>query len=78
MKHCFAAEDYVGLETTVISEGMTIDMTPPIMNRDRLKVSEDYLTTENSIQITHSSGAFSDPESGEALKSSLILITQQI
>ena len=59
----------MGLETSATSESVTIDMTHPVVNRDKLLVSESFLSAENSIQIVYINGAFVDPESGR-LKSS--------
>ena len=59
------AQDHVGLETSVVSEGVTIDINSPIIDKDKLIVSGHYLTSEEDIQISYANGAFVDPESGE-------------
>ena len=55
----------MGLETSVVSEGVTIDINYPIMDKDKLIVSGHYLTSDEDIQISYANGAFVDPESGE-------------
>ena len=54
----------MGLETSVTSESVTIDMTHPIVNRDKLLVFGRFLNAENSIRIVYINGVFVDPESG--------------
>ena len=65
MRICFVALDFVGHETSVTSEGITIDTSPPRVDRDQIYVSSNYLTTDNSIQISYTNGVITDPESGE-------------
>ena len=68
----------MGLETSVTSESVTIDMTLPIVNRDRLLVFGRFLNAENSIRIVYINGVFVDPESGRLkLKNAISIIEIQ-
>ena len=60
------AQDHVGLETTVTSQSVMVDFTKPVVNKDKVIVSSHYLTSDTSVQISYSNGAFVDLESGKS------------
>ncbi|XP_070572151.1 uncharacterized protein [Ptychodera flava] len=57
------ASDFVGLSSDVVSEGVTVDVTPPVKTDKSIDVGGAYLTSVSVISAKWN-GVFEDQESG--------------
>ncbi|XP_070572874.1 uncharacterized protein [Ptychodera flava] len=57
------ATDYVGLRSEAVSNGITVDVTPPMTSEESLELGGHFLTSISSITASWT-GLFTDVESG--------------